>query len=174
MNNTTQFNLVKYIGLVLLCAISFMIAYSGFKASADPLDDSGGSYDQLSGETFDTSFLRDDVGPNPNMPWFIGFEQLIDAGVTNDDIGYIQDYLANYTLYNRGINSGRISYVAESFSNPSLVGTASTYEFKFGINGENIHTMKVSSDIVTQKISLTIIGVGGEKDISRTFDIYRP
>ncbi|HET7630268.1 MAG TPA: hypothetical protein VFK03_02745 [Candidatus Saccharimonadales bacterium] len=173
MNNTTQFQLAKYGGLIVIFAISFLIAYSGFKAAADPLNNSGDVYDPLSGQTFDTTLLRDDVGPNPNMPWFIGFSELIDSGATSDDIGYIQDYLANYTLYDRHVDSARISFVSNSFTNPHLVGTASTYEFQFGINGGDVHTVKVASDIVTQKITITIVGNNGQPDQTKTFDVYR-
>lgn len=174
MNSNLQFKLAKYGGLVVLMLISFLIAYSSFKTAADPLTDTGDGYDSLSGETYGTQMLRDDVGPNPNMPQFVGFDQLIDNGVTDDDIGYIQDYLANYVLYTKKIDSARISYVAKSYGNFHVDGTATDYEFKFGIDGGDVHTVKVSSDIVTKKITLTVVGKNGEKDLSKTFDVYSP
>jgi hypothetical protein len=163
----------KYTILFVLSLVGFLFWFFVFSSFLnDGGKKSGTEYDKLSDTTVSLDAVNSAETPNPYLPFFAGFESLTDFGVSNDDMRYIQDVLINYTLYGAHIKSGKISYVKDSFKNEKFQGLDNVYSFKFGLNDRYIHTLRVTSNSVSRKITLVILDSSGKQVFNRTFDIY--
>jgi hypothetical protein len=161
----------KYLVLILLMLVSFVFWFFVF-TSVQETKPSGTQTDRLSGEKINLDSVNSAETPNPYVPYFVGFNTLSDSGVSSDDMRYIQDVIINYTLYKKQIRSAKVSYVKDSFKNILSEDLDSTYSFRFGINDTDIHTIKVTSNMITSKITIVITDSSNKKVFERTFDIY--
>lgn len=153
---------------MVLASYLFWVVIFGF-TGGKPND----SYtDQLSGETVKLAGVYNTERTNPDMPFFVGFDDLKKYGVSSDDRRYILDVLTNYTLYDLKLKSAKVSYVNKSFKNTLGKGTADDYQFRIGVNDTNIHTVNVSSDIVKKTISISLTNADGKKVFSKDFILY--
>jgi hypothetical protein len=110
--------------------------------------------DSLSGENRQ---IYSYIEGNPYLSYFTGFDTLDNAGITADDMSYIQDYIINYVLYKKGIFNAGISFVKNSYvSTPIKDDGSRSYEFKFGINSSDIHTVKITSNQIEDFIDINI------------------
>lgn len=148
--------IVKATLLVGVVALFFLGGYGLFKATSDTTTNTQNYTDQLSGETVDMTTAVGDAAPNPSMPYFVGFDYLTKYGITNDDLRYIQDTIAHFTVYKKQDIFAKVSFDKDSFTYLDASGTQSHYRFKFGINDNDLYSTEVSSDIVSQKISVKI------------------
>lgn len=108
---------------------------------------------------------------NPFAPYFVGFDQLVDRGVSRDETRYINDVLTNFTLYNKQQYKAKVSYVKDSFERNYDKELATTYQFDFGINDANIHTVAVTADMYDKKMSIKIIDEANQSVFDKKFDI---
>ena len=161
----------KYVVLTLLMFVSFCFWFFVF-TSVQEAKPSGIQADRLSGEEISLDSVNSAETPNPYVPYFAGFDTLSDSGISSDDMRYIQDVIINYTLYKKQIRSAKISYVKDSLKNVLSEGLDSNYSFKFGINDGDIHTIKVTSNIITSRITIVIMDSSNKKVFERSFDIY--
>lgn len=165
----------KYIfpvSLIACTVLSFVICLASFNAQVSQVDASKPIVDTLSGEeyiTADTNYLDN----NPYGSFFVGFNILSDAGVTSGDMTYMQDALINFAMYNEKVYNGKISYVKDSYK--KTTGTdeyENIYEYKFGLNDGNIHTMKVRSSWLNSVIDIKIIDSSDKEAFAKKFRIY--
>lgn len=161
----------KYSILVVLFLMSTLFWFMIFNVSSS-LQPSGTELDTLSGTTINHEGRKSSENPNPNLPYFAGFDLLLDAGVSADDMNYIQDVLINFTLYNKHLKSAKISYIKDSFNSDISKSLDDVYSFKFGINNDNIHIMKVVSNSINHQIKITINDGLNKKVFERQFFIY--
>lgn len=156
---------MKYIVVSVLCIFSFFLTYflsqQGYHSEITSPET-----DKLSGENYIP--IRNEG--NPYAPFFIGFDELVDRGVSRDEMRYINDVLTNFTLYNTATYKGKVSYAKDSFMRKKNENKNSNYTFKFGINDSNIHTMSVVFDFPGNKIAISILD-GKEQVFSRDFSI---
>lgn len=170
MQQSTTQNNIKFGILFVATLIGFGVFY-GYLASPKERNDS--STDKLSGEIVNETQVRDASDVNPHLAIFIGLDALTENGISDDDIDYIKDFIEVYLLNTKNSKSARVSYVDKSFkyvnmgSNPDL-----NFEFKFGINGGDIHTATVRSSIIDEKISIELKDSRSKKVASKTFTIY--
>lgn len=129
--------------------------------------------DQLSGEKVSTQQINGIQFTNPNAPYFVGFDKLSYYGVSQDDARYIKDFIINYLLYTKHIDSASVSLVKNSFRGPFLEqqGYIQQYGFKFGINGADIHTIQVASDSRGPTVDIKIL-VGAKVVAHKKFQVY--
>ena len=161
----------KYVIVGLLAVIGFVFWFYLFN-SIGVNRESGIKHDTLSDTDINYEGLKSIETPNPYAPYFAGFDALSDRGVSDDDMSYIQDVLINFCLYIKHVKSGKISYVKDSFNNVLSDSLDSNYSFKFGINDGDIHTIKVTSNILTSRITTVIMDSSNKKVFERSFDIY--
>ncbi len=165
-----QVRILKYISIVIVIIFSFFASYLFFiqEESYDRMI--GENHDKLSSESYE---VTNTVQLNPYIPDFIGFNSLLEAGVSNEDMTYIYDYLTNFMLYNKRVYNGKVSYVKDSFTRGQLTDDGYVqYSFKFGINNSNIHTANIRSNWVDSKISIQIKDTDDQEVIKRDFIIY--
>lgn len=132
-----------------------------------------GFTDKLSGEYVSPESLNNVQSINPFAPYLVGFQNLEYFTVSGDEKRYIEDFITVYVLQHTEKKPSIVSLVDKSFKGPFLTneGFVSNYHFNFGINGEDIHTMKVTYNIADESIDLTIQKDG--KDVSRKkFTVY--
>lgn len=156
----------KYIVVGVLAVLSFMVAYSSFHSGYYPVITRAQS-DILSGE----KYAPVESESNPYAPYLVGFNELIDRGVSRDEIRYIDDVITNFTLYNRNIYNSKVSYVKNSFERDYKKSLATTYRFRFGINDSQIHKATVTANTLDKKISIKIMDTNDKVLFSRNFDI---
>lgn len=133
---------------------------------------SGTYTDSLSGELVKMDGVTNTADVNPDVPFFIGFNYLREYGVSSDDRRYILDVLTNYTLYSLKIKSAKVSYVNKSFKSTLNKGTSTGYVFKIGVNDGNIHSVRVSSDIVEKYISISLLNTVDKEVFNKKFTLY--
>ena len=126
------------------------------------------STDSSSGKQYSMAASLSSETPNPRVPYFIGFEDLMTYGLLSSTYDSSRDMIINYVLYTKGIYFAKVSYVKDSFTS-SINGTAVKYTFKFDINNSDRQTINITQDIVKKKISVNI--VDAKNDISRDFPI---
>ena len=171
MDDTQRQNLLKYSGLLLVFVLCFMFWFGVFQAVTNPNRDGGTKSDKLSGEDYSMGAVNSDRGPNPNTPYFVGFDYLKTYGVADDDRRYIKDFITNYVLYQKHLAFAKVSYVNETFKAPSEGTLDVKYSFDFGINGSDVHRLVATSNIVTQKIDLSILDGSNKQVAHKSFDI---
>ena len=163
----------KYTVLFVFCLIGFFFWFFMFSFfSNSEVRKTGDEYDKLSGVTVSLDAVNSAETPNPNLPFFAGFESLTDFGISNDDLRYIQDVLINFSLYNAHLKSAKISFVKDSFKNENIKGLDSVYSFRFGLNDSDIHLIRVTSNSVDRKITIVIFDSSNKQVFRRSFDIY--
>lgn len=159
-----------FLGIIFIVTILFWFIVFFNVVNSRP---SGVAIDSLSGEVVNYEGLKSAQTPNPNLPYFAGFNLITDAGVQSDDMRYIQDVLINFSLYNKHVKSAKISYVKDSFMRHPTNVFEDTYSFKFGINGDDIHTMNVVSEsIEKEEIKINITDSSNKKVFERTFHLF--
>ena len=132
---------------------------------------SGVKIDALSGAEINYDAANSAESPNPNLPYFAGIGILSDFGISDDDKRYIQDVLTNFTLYNLKINKATISFVKDSYRAGKSEGVDNVYSFQFGVNGNSLHTINVTSNFINSTISISI-SKDSKEAFKRDFDIY--
>jgi hypothetical protein len=171
MENVAKTKLLRLISTVMLTLVSFAFSYFVFsnQANQTPV----GSYgDDLSGEEYSTEGAYNYREGNPYGSYLVGFDAVSERGVSGDDMNYIYDVLINFLMYDKKVYNGKISYVKDSFERQTTSGITPKYSFLFGINDKDIHTMNVSSNILTEKITISITNNKGAQEFNRTFHIY--
>lgn len=150
----------RYVLVMLLFGLSMYVSYALFSgektSSKQPTSRTSELRDALSGAYYNPATFKNSADTNPHLPSYVGYEALVKNGVSNDEIRYIQDFTSNYILYNKQSRSALISYVADSYAWHGYKGNLTTYDFKFGINGSNVHTLSVSYDDIKSTITMTI------------------
>lgn len=170
--NSRQQQLVTYSAIALLMVISFFICYAAFTVSREEPGKVMTIKDQLSEETYSTDGAYNYRDGNIYGSYLIGFGNLTDAGITSDDMIYIHDVLINFAMYDQHVYNGKISYVKDSLETIGEPGGRyRTYEFRFGLNNSDIHTMRVKSSWVDQKIDIAISNSAGKQVFQRAFDM---
>ena len=157
---------IKYMVVGALMFLSFLVAYYSFRNVYFPATTSAET-DRLSGEEYAPVESED----NPYAPYFVGFDRLVDRGVSRDELRYINDVITNYTLYTKKAYKAKVSYVKDSFERDYTKSLSTTYRFKFGINDTDIHTVSVSANTFDETISLKIISKGNNVKFSKKFTI---
>lgn len=161
----------KYRLVLIAVGVSYLFWLLVFSLAGNP--PTTGTYtDSLSGETVKMAGVSGTADVNPNVPFFVGFNYLKKYGVSIDDRRYILDVLTNYTLYDLQLKSAKISYVNKSFKNTLNKGTATGYTFKVGVNDKNIHTVRVTSDIVEKTIYISLLNTDNKEVFGKEFILY--
>jgi len=143
---------IKYVVVGILMFFSFLVIYFSLRSAYFP-ELTSAETDRLSGKEY--APVESEV--NPYAPYFVGFDGLVDRGVSIEEIRYINDVLTNFTLYNEKIYRGKVSYVKDSFERDYAQSLSTTYRFKFGINDANIHTVTVTTNTFDGTFSIKII-----------------
>jgi hypothetical protein len=132
--------------------------------------------DTLSGKEYSTAGIYNYRDSNPYGSYFVGFESIRDSGVTNGEMLYINDVLINFTMYNKKIYNGKISYVNNSLELLEEENTKKPgqkrYSFDFGINDGNIHTMSITSNWLEDMITIKIANQSGKEVFNKSFTIH--
>lgn len=155
--------------LVLATLVGFGMTYLFLTSDRTP---TGTFDDTLSGQTVSEDLINDAANVNPYMPYFIGFNSLTKNGISDDDVDYIRDMIEVYVLNEKQVKSAKVSFVENSFKYTNLSeADSNNYEFKFGINGGDIHAVYAKSNFTTSKISVTIKDSASKTVTNREFDI---
>lgn len=165
-----QASLIKFIGGIVIFTILFFAGFGIHALQGSNQSLTGSQTDTLSDSSYNIDSINSDR-TNSVAPYFVGFNALIDYGVSNNDLRYIQDIISHYVIYERSILGAKISYNKDSYTQEDNSGTARRYNFSFGINDGNIHTVSVVSDIISRKITITIKNSSGDTYI-RNFTLY--
>lgn len=158
---------IKYIVVGVMMLLSFTVAYFSFHSEYYPVITQAEN-DSLSGE----AYAPIENERNPYAPYFIGFDDIIDRGVSRDELRYIKDVVTNFTLYDKNIYKAKVSYVKDSFERDFKKSLSTTYRFKFGINDSNIHTVNVTVNSFDKKISIKISDSSNKTLFNKVFDVY--
>jgi hypothetical protein len=137
--------------------LSFIFWLWVFATLNNPEANTGKQSDSLSGLSYDKTAVNSDRGPNPNAPYFVGFNVLSGYGLPSKDIKYIKDVITNDTLYRKKVIYAKISYVKDSFIPPKNVGLKTNYGFRYGINDGDIQTIRAESDLSDNSITIQIM-----------------
>lgn len=149
---------LRTLGIVVgIPLVSFLFWLWAFSSINNPAANSGRQSDRLSGLTYDKTAVNSDRGPNPNAPYFVGFNVLTTYGTPSSDLRYIKDVIANDTLYRKKAVYAKISYVKDSFVPPKNIGLKSLYQFKYGVNDGDIQTVRAESDLSDNSITVEIV-----------------
>lgn len=163
----------KYLVVFILVIISFLVTYLALVKVDSSKYGANEVHDGLSGEKYNTGGIYNYKDDNPYGSYFIGFNQLIDRGVRNEEWIYISDVLTNFVMYDRKIYNGKISFVKDSFvRDTSSTGTFVTYSYKFGINGGSVYTMKIQSSWVQKLIRISIRDKSDKEVFFKEFKIH--
>lgn len=165
---------VRYWVVLAAAAISGAVWYYASVAFYTPdVDDGVVKQDSLSGQSFNTGSIYNARDINPFVPYLVGFDALGEHGVSSKNRAYVQDAVINYVLYKEKSPNAKISYVKDSFNQqlPILIRSV-TYDFQFGINDGNVHTVEVVSNEIDDKMTVTIYDNSDTRVFKRTFTIY--
>jgi hypothetical protein len=170
--NPRLFNAYRYYIVIFISSV-FLIGWVWFFQSTTPnsFGDNASSYDNVSGETVPLEALKDTTVINPNVPYLVGFNKLIENGVLRGDVSYISDVIINFTLYERKIKFGKVSFVKDSYKPEISKGVSSKYSFKFAINDGSggFYTLVSESNIVDSSIDIVIYNDSNKKVFSKSF-----
>lgn len=173
MQVNSDFYRYRYLIVLGFTIISFLFTYGSLQAASDAKYDAKIEHDKLSGEKYSTAGVYNYKDNNPYGSYFVGFDQLTDRGIRNDEWLYISDTLTNFTMYSQKTYNGKISYVKDSFLREDKgSSTFESYSYKFGINSQDIYTMKVQSSWVQEVIRISIINESGKELFFKEFKIY--
>lgn len=154
-------------------AIFFFMSFGLYRATNSGTPSMEGYTDELSGEDINMTAAVGDSGPNPSMPYSVGFENLKTYGISNDDVRYIQDAISHHVVYDEGLVFAKVSFVKDSFHYIGPIGdVTSHYGFSFGINGGDIHKADIASNIVDKTIAISF-SKQGKTDFSRKYTLYQ-
>ena len=149
---------LRTLGIVVgIPLLSFAFWLWVFSSLNNPEANTGKQSDSLSGLSYDKTAVNSDRGPNPNAPYFVGFNILTTYGIPSSDIRYIKDVITNDTLYRKKSVYAKISYVKDSFVPPKNVGLKSFYSFQYGINDGNTQTIKAETNLKDNSIYIQIL-----------------
>lgn len=163
----------KFLVIAILAVVSFLVTYISLVKVDESKYDAKVVQDSLSGEKYNTGGIYNYKDNNPYGSYFVGFDQLMNRGVRNDEWVYISDVLTNFTMYDKKVYNGKISYVKDSFTrDDQKSGSFTTYSYKFGINNSNVYTMKVQSSWVDEVIRISIVNDSSDSVFFREFKIY--
>lgn len=163
--------IIKSVLLISVIVLFFLGGYGLYKVGNSSTTSTQPYTDELSGETVDMTAAVGDSGPNPSLPYFVGFDYLTKYGISNDDLRYIQDVIAHYTVYKKQDIFAKVSFVKDSFTYLDTSGTESHYGFRFGINDTDLYDAEVTSDIVSKAITVKL-KQGNATVYSRSFTLY--
>ena len=172
--NERNLKLVRYWVVLAAAAISGAIWYYASVGFYTPDTDEGVvKQDSLSGESFNTGSIYNARDVNPYVPYLVGFDSLGEHGVSSKNRAYVQDAVINYVLYKKKSLNAKISYVKDSFNQqlPILIRSV-TYDFQFGINDGNVHTVEVASNEIDDEITITIYDSDDTRVFTRKFTVY--
>lgn len=168
MDPRKQTRLAAYGVVGVLFLFNFFICYISFSARHNPKPPTSVTVDKLSGEEYTPTTNEE----NPFGPYFVGFDYLADRGVSSDQLRYIFDVLTNYTMYSQHLYKAKVSYVKGSFERVTVSGIEPHFKLKFGINDARIHTLDVTANILTEKITTNIYSQNGDQQLfNRTFQL---
>jgi len=164
---------ITYSVVTFLTLCSFLVCYFSFSGaeSANSKGDSSTRSDRLSGTSYFAGDIHNYREANPYGSYFIGFESLSERGVSKDDMRYIDDVIINYLMYDKKVYNSKVSFVKGSFSREYTKSTATTYSFKFGINDQDIHRVKVVSDNIKKMIEITVYNTSGKTVFNKSFKL---
>lgn len=152
--NERMRTLALVIGLPLFSFVFWLWVFSSLN---NPQANTGTQSDSLSGLSYNKTAVNSDRGPNPNAPYFVGFNVLSGYGVPAKDIRYIKDVITNDTLYRKKAIYAKISYVKDSFVPPKNVGLKSYYSFRYGVNDGDIQTIRAENDLSDNSITVQVV-----------------
>lgn len=158
----------RFIIIIVIAVISLMMLLITLSLlrSTNPSPETVTEYsDPLSGETTYDIAGKDNevVGENPNTPTVLGFNQLVEIGVTAAEMNYIRSNIVSYVMKKQQTTyKDTVSYVKDSYSYKTREDSKSEYVIKFGVNGGDIHESKIVYDIVDDSINLVITKDGNE------------
>ena len=155
--------------IILASLLSLLFWFFLFLYTLNPKNNTGTVVDKFSSESISMEAVNDSSVKNPNMPYFVGFNYLTKYGTSKDDVDYIKDFLGVYSMYSLKESHAKISFVKDSYQQGGS-GTERAYSFSIAINDSDIHTVKVASDIVSNKITIALFRDKIEV-IKKTLDI---
>jgi|GEM_PF-3428895 hypothetical protein len=164
---------IKYGTVIFLTLFSFLISYFSFDRveNTNLRGDSSTKSDKLSGTSYFAGDIYNYREANPYGSYFIGFDSLSERGVSKDDMRYIKDVIINFLMYDKKIYNAKVSFMKDSFGREYSQGTATTYSFKFGINDQDIHKIRVISDSTKEKIEIMIYNTVNKTVFSKSFKL---
>lgn len=174
--DSSQKNIVISVATILLSIASFFVCLYSFNQQENKYSNISTATvekDTLSGEEYGTGGINNYREVNPYGSYFVGFENISDSGIANSDMIYIHDVITNFVMYHEGVYNGKVSYVKDSLKKQGVnKDNSELYQFKFGVNDSNIHTMKVESNWLDNQIKIAIVDSSKSKVFDKSFRVY--
>jgi hypothetical protein len=157
-NSTKRLNLLLIIGFVLFAVIIGAVIYLINRSAAPKniTEQQNITTDKTSGEELVDTVGKDEetVGKNPNAPLLVGFSQLLDLGVTDDDTKAMKQFVTDYILATPSIApKSKLSFDRSSFVQKINDDFTTDYQFTVVLNDKTKYTIRAHTDSIS---SLTL------------------
>lgn len=162
----------SYIIVITLVLISFILSFGITKSSIDYKFSNQTKKDSLSKTSYNTGGVYNYRDNNPYGSYLVGFSELTERGISNDEYIYISDYITNYVIYNIKKYNNNISFAKDSFVRKPSNGSFLVYSFKFGVGDDpKLYTVDVEYSLIKELIRISISNNANDRS-SKDFRVY--